>query len=248
MKCCIILLFVLAASFRLLAGDTPLLNLGGGEPGLCIIYNSANEYVIFIDEAAEKSWKPGNYLDVDYRNGQMKVLAARNFGPEKLSPDRTGVWNTEHLFPFDEQTVFTSFGDPRNRKGYAPRETQAFSTNVDSILISRDVDALARARYGLTTNQWFLGKIGTNIYYWETRKPSIVYYRNTEEKQAAKYFKLPNGEYQIDGVTKAMSPNKDVGMFGARTLSWYELHMNSSAQAVFVEFSFKDAKYVKSTK
>ena len=45
-----------------------------------------------------------------------------------------------------------------------------------------------------------------------------------------------------------MSPNKDVGMFVVRTLGWYEVHMNSLAQPMFVEFSFKDAKQVKSTK
>ena len=45
-----------------------------------------------------------------------------------------------------------------------------------------------------------------------------------------------------------MSPNKDIGIFAVRTLSWYELHMNSNAQAMFIELSFKDAKQVKSTK
>jgi hypothetical protein len=241
----LILLFVLTASFPLFAGDAPPLNLGSGEPGLGIIYESANEYVIFIDEGAEKSWKPGDYLDVDFRNGPLKIVAARNFGPEKLSPDRSPLWNTENLFPFDEETVFTSFGDPQSRKGFVPRETKVFSTNGESVLISRDVDALARARYGLTTNQWFLGRLGINIFYLETGKQNIVFYRNAEEKQAAKYFKLPKADDLILGVTKAMSPSKDVGIFAARTLSWHEWHMNSNAQAMFIEFSFKDAKQVK---
>ena len=77
-------LLVLASSFRLQAGGSPSPILGSGEPGLCIIYNSTNEYVIFVDEAAEKSWKLGSDLSVDFRHGQMKILAARNFGPEKL--------------------------------------------------------------------------------------------------------------------------------------------------------------------
>ena len=34
-----------------------------------------------------------------------------------------------------------------------------------------------------------------------------------------------------------MSPNKDIGIFAVRTLSWYELHMNSNAQAMFIELS-----------
>lgn len=241
-------LLVLASSFQLQAGDSPSFNLGSGEPALGIIYNSPNEYAIFIVEGAKQSWKPGDYLDVDFRNGPLKILVARNFGPEKLSPDRSPLENTENLYPFDKETVFTSFGDPQNRKGFVPRETKVFSTNTADILISRDVDALARDRYGLTTNQWFLGKVGLNIYYSETGKPNIVFYRAAEEKQTAKYFKLPKADNLIFGVTKAMSPNKDIGIFAVRTLSWYELHMNSNAQAMFIELSFKDAKQVKSTK
>jgi len=241
MRRLIIPLLVLVSSCRLQAGDSPSFILGSGEPGLGIIYESTNEYVIFIDEGAKKSWKPGDYLDVDFRNGPLKIVAARNFGPEKLSPDRSPLWNTENLFPFDEETVFTSFGDPQSRKGFVPRETKVFSTNAESVLISRDVDVLARARYGLTTNQWFLGKLGTNVFYLETGKPNIVFYRNAEEKQAAKYFKLPKAVDLIFGVTKAMSPNKDVGIFAVRKLSWYVFSLTSN-EAVFIELSFGDAK------
>lgn len=42
-----------------------------------------------------------------------------------------------------------------------------------------------------------------------------------------------------------MCSNKDVGIFAARTLNWYEWHMNSTAVAIFVELSFNDAKTCK---
>jgi len=48
--------------------------------------------------------------------------------------------------------------------------------------------------------------------------------------------------------SKAMSPNKDVGIFAVRTLSWLEVIKNlgtASGQPTFIEFSFKDAKQVK---
>ena len=242
---------VVALSFRLLAGDARPLNLGSGQPGLCLIYNSANEYVIFIVEAREKSWKPGDDWSIDYRDGPIKVIAQRNFGPEKLSPNRSSVWNTEELFPFDEQAAFTSDGDPQNRKGLVPRETKVYSTNAAGIVLSDDVDALARARYGLTKNQWFLGRLGANIFYWETRKPTIVYYRTTEEKQPRNYFKLPKVDDQILGVKRALSSNMDVGFSVNRTLSFSERIKNfgtAICQPAFIEFSFKDAKQVKSTK
>jgi hypothetical protein len=243
------LLLVLTASFPLFAGDAIPLNLGSGQPGLCIIYNSTNEYVIYIDEALEKSWKPGDDWCVDYRDGPIRVLAERNFGPEKLSPNRLGVWNTADLFPFDEQTVFTCEGFFGTTNRFFGRETHVFSTNADCILVSEDVYALARARYGLATNEWFLGKIGTNIYYWETRKPTIVYYRTAEEKQTANYFKLPKADDEIFGVKKALSTNKDVGFFVDRKLGWFEIMKNfgtASGQPAFIEFSFKNAKQLKS--
>jgi hypothetical protein len=238
--------FVVVSSFRLLAGDSPSFTLGSGEPSLGIIYESPNEYLIFIAEGAKTSWKPGVYLDVDFRNGPLKIIAARNFGPEKLSPDHSPFWNTQNLFPFDEDTVFTSFGDPQSRKGLIPRETEVFSTNTESVLISRDVDLLARARYGLTTNQWFLGRLETNIFYLESGKPNIVFYRTAGEKQVRKYFNLPKADDLIFGVTKSMSPDKDVGIFAVRTLSWYEFSIKSNRQLVFVELAFKDAKTCKS--
>ena len=86
------------------------------------------------------------------------------------------------------KTVFTCENDPNNIIGL-PRETRVFSTNG---LLSHDVDTLARAKYGLGTNQWFLGKIGTNIFYTETGRPNVVwYFRTAREKFAVNYFKLP---------------------------------------------------------
>lgn len=131
------------------------------------------------------------------------------------------------------------------------RETQVFSTNEEHILVSDDVYDLARVRYGLTTNQWFLGKVGTNIYYWETGKPNIVYYRATEETQATYYFKLPKADNEIFGVKKALSSNKDVGFCVDRTLSWFEVIKNfgtAAGQPAFIEFSLKNGKQVKRNK
>jgi hypothetical protein len=251
MKCWMIQFVVFVSSFRLPAGDALPLNFGSGQPSLCIIYNSTNEYVIFIDEALEKSWKPGDDWSVDYRHAPINVLAEQNFGPEKLDPNRLGVWNTVDLFPFDEQTVFTCEGFFGVTNRFFGRETHVFSTNADCILVSEDVYALARARYGLTTNQWFLGKIGTNIYYWETPKPNIVYYRTAEKRQAANYFKLPKADNEIYGVKKAVSTNKDIGFCVDRTRSWLEIMENfgtAVGQPAFIEFSFKNAKRVKSAK
>ena len=132
------------------------------------------------------------------------------------------------------------------------RRVLVFGTNEDHILISADGDGLARSRYGLTTNQCFLGKMGTNIFYWETGKPNIVYYRTKEEKQAAHYFKLPKAVFEIEGVTKAMSTNKDVGFCTLRGSNWFQRQaqfwLGSDEPISFIEVEFKKAKQVKSGK
>jgi hypothetical protein len=219
-------------------------NIGDGEPGLGIIYESTNEYAIFVDESFEKNWKPEDEWDILYTLGSIKTLAIRNFD----GPDRS--W-AEDLFPFDEQTVFASEGDPQSRKGLNPRETRVYSLSQDGRLsvVSHDVDALARARYGLAKNQWFLGKIGTNIFYWETGKPKKIYFRTTEEKQALNYFKLPRSDDMIWGVKRAISTNKDIGFCVDHTLSWSDPRFSPfgplGALPEFIEVSFKDAKHLK---
>ena len=236
------LLFVLTASFPLFAEDALPLNLGSGQPGLRIIYNATNQYIIYIDEFLDESWEVGDDWLHNYPKRQIQVLTERNFG----------FWTgyVQDLYPFDEQTAFTCGAAPGWSSDYKtfnywPRYTRVFSTsvtNVDSIMVSKDVYALARSRYGLTTNQLFLGKIGTNIFYWETRVPTKVYYRTTEEKQAMNYFNLPKGVVDVDGVTKALSTNMDVGFFATRKSGWLDV---APYHFTFIEVSFKNAKHLK---
>jgi hypothetical protein len=132
------------------------------------------------------------------------------------------------------------------------RRVLVFGTNEDHILISADGYGLARSRYGLTTNQWFVGKVRSNIFYWETGKPNIVYYRTKEEKRATHYFKLPKSVSEIEGVTKAMRANKDVGFCTIRESNWFQRQgqfwLGSAGPDSFVEVEFKKAKQVKSGK
>jgi hypothetical protein len=244
------LLFVLTASFPLFAGDGLQHNLGSGEPGLHIIYNATNDYptnqyVIFLDE----SWTVGGGLIGGYDKRNIQVLTDRNFGLKEMIRSRTwGQGDVLELYAFDENTAFTCEGGSWSTDfktwNYWPRKTQVFSTNVDSVLISDDVYTLARARYGLTTNQLFLGKIGINIYYWETRDPTTVYFHTTKEARATNYFKLPKSIVDIDGVTKAVNTNTDVGFYTfSKSTGWFHYSPYTGA---FIEVSFNNAKQVKS--
>jgi len=257
MKRLITQFFLATVNFRLLAADALPLNLGSGEPGLHIIYNTTNQYVIFLDEP----WTVGDGLFGGYDKRKIQVLTDRNFGLKEMIQTRTwGEGDVLELYAFDKQTAFTCQGDSKPPDGqiytsnsmglytsadgkrvYIPRTSQVFYANGDNILVSDDVYALARSRYGLTTNQLFLGRIGTNIFYWETRNPTRVYYHTDEKTQPTNYFKLPKGIIDIDGVTKAIK--KDVGFVVLRKSKGF-FHYSPNEFA-FIEVSFKDAKQVK---
>jgi hypothetical protein len=228
------------------------LNLGSGEPGLHIIYNTTNDfpiyqYVILLDEP----WTVGSALIGGFYERNIQILADRNFGLKEKFRSRSW-WHGDmlQLYPFDENTVFTCeggmWGNDFKTWNYFPRKTQVFSTNQDNILISHDVYSLACSRYGLATNQLFLGKIGTNIFYWETQKSTIVYYRTAEGAHTTNYFKLPKRVIDIHGVTKSVSTNMNVGFSTfSKSTGWFHY---SPYTFEFIEVSLKNGKQVGSTK
>jgi hypothetical protein len=250
------LLFTGAASLSLFAADSFPLNLGSGNPGLHIIFNKTNQYVIFLDEP----WTVGDGLIGGYDKRNIRVVADRNFGLKKMIQTRTwGEGDVLQLYAFDEQSAFTCQGDSKppdaqtyhinsmgyytsadGRRAYFPRKSQVFSTNADSILVSDDVYALARFRYGLTTNQSFLGRIGTNVFYWVIRDATKVYYHAAENAHATNYFTLPKRVIDIRGTTRAVDTNMDIG-FDTVALSKGWFHY-SPYTFEFVEVSFKNAK------
>ncbi len=254
MKRLMIQFLVVASSYRLLAGESLLLNLGSGDPSLHVIYDTNNQYVIYLNDrwTVEK---------VDMQSGGYSIDSERRFSPKRqiiLSSGNEWKSDPEVLFPFDEQTAFAcpyggEFTSDMKTYNYWPRKTQVFSTNADSILVSEDVYALARSRYGLATNQLFLGKIGTNIFYWETRDPRKVYFHTVEHAKATNYFTLPRRVNDLYGVTKALLPSKEVGIWTSRKHTWmwmlYQIMPTTAGyEDVVFEFSLKEAKDTKGAK
>jgi hypothetical protein len=110
-------------------------------------------------------------------------------------------------------------------------------------LISDDVYAMARLRHGLTTNQLFLGKLGTNIFYWETQNSRKVFFRSVAEDKAANFFELPKGMIDLYGVTKPLKKTGDVGF---SVLRWSKGFFHySPCEFTLIEVSYKAAKQVK---
>jgi len=255
MKCWVPHFLVFVSSFRLLAGD----NLGSGEPGLKIIFKTTNQCVIYVDEP----WTVGPGLIGGVFDRHIDVLFDRNYGLKEMLQARhwNGTDMPEQLYPFDDETVFTCEGDAKfpndrmyrtNSMGESvsddgktlgfPRVTTVFCINAEGILVSHDVYALARLRYGLTTNQLFLGKLGTNILYWQTQNPRKVFFRSVVGDRATNYFQLPKGIIDLYGVTKPLKKTGDVGLLVLRWSKGF-LHY-SPCEFALIEVSYKKAKQV----
>jgi hypothetical protein len=170
--------FGLAISFMAVASAAPSTNLGSGEPGLKIIYKTPEQFAIFLDEP----WTVGPSALGGEDKRHIEVLSDQNYG-------------------FKEKVRSQMLSD-------FPEQMYALASSTNGIVVSDDVYSLARSLYRLTTNQLFLGKLETNIYYWEIRDPKRIYYRTAWQTNAAHYFELPKGIIDIYGVTKA-APKKD---------------------------------------
>jgi hypothetical protein len=229
----------------LFAKDVRAFDLGSGDPSLHIIFHSANEYVVYADKhyMAYLPKTPG--YDVppgDWRKG-IEIFVDRNFRlREKLGTD---FWREgeQQLYAFGEQTAFACNGTalastPRRR--FVHRSTQIFSIQNGKMVVSEDVDSLARARYGLTTNQIFLGRVATNIYFWIPPDGRRVYFRDEGARTSGDYFLLPKGVEDVFGATRAASTNRAVAFWGLKK----QRALQSPVDYFFIEASVEDAKRV----
>lgn len=251
------ILFVMAALSRpLFDGNAFASDLGCGDSALHICYESAHQYLIFL------AGDPPQVRDMDIHSGGYFVgwLKHRTILTSEGHPtnEKDGPFQ---LFPFGVQSAFTCpFGGDgwasaddaydAAKYRYWPRETRVFSvSNTDGpcTLVSENVYSLACSMYGLATNQLFLGRIGTNIFYWETQNPRKVYYRGVVETKTAAYFKLPKCVLDIYGVTKPLRSNKDVGIWAMRRLSrWgHWIIIGAPFEENVFEYSFGQSTHFK---
>ena len=72
------LLFALTASFPVYGGEEPSRLLGGGEPGLHIVFGrkSTNQYALYLDEP----WTIGSGLIGGYDKRKIEVLLDHSYG------------------------------------------------------------------------------------------------------------------------------------------------------------------------
>ena len=184
-------------------------SLGSGDPGLKMIYISQDQYVFYCDEP----WTVGQGLIGGYDKRHIAVLLDHGYGLSERILTRTWGDNPQQLYPFDDQTAFACEGaewDSKRQSLVWPAATQVFTEKGGDISMTNDVYQMARREYKLTDNQMFLGRLGTNIFYWERSDPRKVFFRTIAQKAAINYFELSAGVKDVMGVTKALK--KDVGI------------------------------------
>lgn len=237
----IVLVFV-SVCFPLYGGAAPSVNLGSGQPGLKIDYKGTNQFVIYLDER----WTVGEGFIGGYDERHIDVLLDRNYGLKGMIQTRKWDGYPHQLYPFDDQRGFTCESaklglDPKTLTHW-PHQTQVFTIDGDSLSVSDDVYVLARHQYGLTTNQFFLGKIGTNIFYWETQDSRRVFYRPAAGEGATNYFEFPKGILDFMGVTQGVKEKDNIGFTVLRKSKGFSYSPN---EFTFIEVSYKNAKPVK---
>jgi hypothetical protein len=235
-------LFWLLAFF---AKGEPLPTLGSGEPGLKIIYHVTNQFVIYLDEP----WTVGMDLISGHDKRHVDVLIDRNYGLEQKLQNKEWDDMPFQLYPFDDKAAFTCEGadgqldpDTKSVKMTWPGKTQVFYIQDGELGVTNDVYSLARIRYGLSANQFFLGKIGSNIYFREGLDFRKVFFRAVGGGVATNYFELPSGVIDIMGVTRGIKDRGNVG-FELRRKSAGFIHFSDGFS--FIEFPFAQAKHLK---
>ena len=127
MKCLSAYSLVVASGLQLMVSNAVPINLGSGEPGLHIVYNTTNDnprfqyqYVIFLDEP----WTVGDGLIGGFDKRNIQIVADRNFGlKEKLRSHTWWQGDVLELYAFDEQTAFTCEGNSK------PPDAQIYTKN-----------------------------------------------------------------------------------------------------------------------
>lgn len=236
-------------SLSFFAKGESLSTLGAGEPGLKIIYHSTNQFVIYLDEP----WTVGADLIGGDNKRQIDILIDRNYGLQQKLLNKEWDDMPYQLYPFDDHTAFTCEGadmqldtNTKSVKMTWPGKTQVFCIKGGELGVTNDVYSLARTCYGLSTNQFFLGKIGANVYFREGQDFRKVYFRAVREGITTNYFELPSGVIDVMGATRGIGGIKDrdnnVG-FEVRRKSTGFIHF--SPEFSFIEFPFTQAKHLK---
>lgn len=186
--------------------------LGSAQPGLKAIYVNPQQFAVFLDQPETV----GVGLTGGYKQRKILVIADINYGVvEKFA---TGVPDVpEQLFSVDKNAAFSCSGGNWNKAfskwNYFPRPTRMYSLIDGRVIVTSDAYASARRRYELESNQLFLGKIDSKIFFWDARKPTQIYFRGIASNDPVGSVDLPRNVIDVMGVTKSVSKELSIVVF-----------------------------------
>jgi hypothetical protein len=236
-------------SFFSSAGDVnagSFSDIGCGNPGLKVIAKQRDPSAIVIyHELPETPF--GGFAGVFMTNENIQVIVDHGFGFHKDMDSFTAGVPLE-LYPFGPNSAFTDeigateiMTPPVWLSG--PPEVGYRLIN-NALTIFTNVQQEAQMQYHLHKDEIFLGFVEGKVFFCKN-KPVKVFWREPGS-QKEYYYDLPKAVIDIFGVTKAISPGKDIGFVVIRKKPYFSSIWLPPKEDVFIEISLSSGKLVRS--
>ena len=178
--------------------------IGDGSPGLKVATKESGAIVIYQDEPTTV----GIGLMGGMLERKIKVILDQGYGFRQEA-----MQEQEQLYPFDEQSAFTSeigsWGPDYKAWRYVPRKSVGYRLADGRITVFESAQEAAREKYQLKPDEVFLGAIDHKVFFWKAFDPSIVFWRTSGSAELSSY-RLPKRVIDLYGITRGIT--NDVGV------------------------------------
>lgn len=193
------ILFVCAIS----SAQSTRQSIGSGAPGMKAYLAPSRSVVIYLDEPSTV----GGGLVGGMSKRHIQVL----FDPDRVfSQDAMDI--PDQLYPLDANSAFSCTGGKWDSSSghwiYEPRTFTVYSIDDGKLVMERDALPKTQARFHLSHEEVFLGRISDKVFFWKKYDPHRIYWR-TDGSCIEYEIKLPKGVIDIYGVTRGIK--KDFG-------------------------------------
>ena len=192
-------------------------SIGSGNPGLKIATKKPDAVVIYQDEPQTV----GVGLQGEMLNRKITVIFDKNY-----NFDQTRMDVPHDLYPFDDDSAFTNSGGSWSAAGgpwvHTPRCTVGYRLTKCELTTFGNVQQAAETKYGLKSNEVFLGLINNTVFFWKDFDSEWVFWRKLGSNQDFKA-RLPKKIIEIYGAVKGI--HEEVGLVVFRKspglIHWY---------------------------
>jgi hypothetical protein len=179
-------------------------SIGSGNPGLKVAARGTNADAVVIYQDEPET------VGIGLQAGMMdrKIMVIYDKGYNFRQQD---MENPDQLYPFDQDSTFTSSGGSWDQLGknwdYTPRGASGLRLANGGLTTFTNIQAAAEAKYHLSNDETFLGFIDNKVFFWRGFNPTRVFWRE-RDSQEVYYYTMPKQLIDIYGVTRGIQ--KDV--------------------------------------